>query len=154
MSRWYRVFGRSEEQPRPEVVLEHLNKLGVSGPAHFRGDDAGWTSLRFELFAGVSPLELECYLASEPGIRADLNAWAAELEACDYSPNNLLLMERVIQTKQWYTLRQPLDHADEVTLDRVCTALCQFLANATDGVYQIDSEGFFAADGTLLLQEY
>ena len=25
---------------------------------------------------------------------------------------------------------------------------------ATDGVYQIDGHGWFAADGTLLLQEY
>src|SRR5881275_78737 len=91
---------------------------------------------------------------SEEGIRAELNTWAAWLETCDYSPNHAALMEWVIQTRQLYTLRRPLDHADEVRLERVCVGTCRFLAGATDGVYQLDAEGFFAADGTLLLQEY
>ncbi len=154
MSRWYRVFGASEAQPRPEAVLEVLRGLGVEAAAQFRGDDAGWTSLGFPLAENVAPLLLECYLSSEPDIRHELNTWAAWLETCDYSPNYPALMERVIQTKQLYTLRRPLDHADEVRLDRICEGLCRYLAQATDGVYQYDSEGFFAADGTLLLQEY
>jgi hypothetical protein len=32
--------------------------------------------------------------------------------------------------------------------------LCRFLARATDGFYQVDDEGFFEADGTLLVKEY
>ena len=31
--------------------------------------------------------------------------------------------------------------------------VCRFLARATDGIYQIDGQGFFAADGTLLVTE-
>ena len=63
-------------------------------------------------------------------------------------------MERVIQTRQLYTLRQPVDHADEVRLEKVSLGICRFLATESHGVYQSDAEGFFAADGTLLLQEY
>src|SRR5437762_13528557 len=99
MSRWWRVFGASEEQPRPEDVLEHLNGLGVTA-GRFKGDDQGWTSLEFALAEGVSPLLLECYLSSEEGIRAELNTWAAWLETCDYSPQHAALMDRVIQTRQ------------------------------------------------------
>ena len=43
---------------------------------------------------------------------------------------------------------------DEVLVERLVVALCRFLAGATDGVYQSDDAGFFAADGALLLQEY
>jgi len=48
------------------------------------------------------------YLASEDDIRDDLNAYAAELETCDYSPNHTRLMEHAIQTKQLITLRKPI----------------------------------------------
>jgi hypothetical protein len=154
MSRWYRVFGRSEQQPAPSGLVECLRELGVSGPPHFRGDEEGWTLMEVVLAEGFSPLCVECFLTSEPGIRAELNNWAAWLETCDYSPNSPALMERVIQARQLYALRRPLDHADELRLEKVCVGICRFLAAATDGVYQYDSEGFFAADGTLLLQEY
>ena len=154
MSRWYRVFGSRTEQPAPAALLEQLHQLGVAAPAHFHGDEDGWTAAEIVLAEGVGALRLECFLVSEPGIRAELNTWAAWLETCDYSPHSTRLMERVIQTQQLYTLRRPLDHADEVRLEKVCVGVCRFLAGATDGVYQSDGEGFFAADGTLLLQEY
>jgi hypothetical protein len=153
MGRWWRVFGASEEQPRPESVLEHLHGLGVTG-GRFKGDDQGWTSLEFVPAEGASPLLLECYLSGEEGIRGELNNWAAWLETCDHEPGHAALMERVIQTRQLYTLRRPPDHADEARLDRVGESLCRFLAGRTAGVYQVDGEGFFAADGTLLLREY
>ena len=154
MSRWYRIFGRAEQQPTPAALLEYLRELGVAGPLHFHDDEEGWTSVEVPLAEGFSPLNLECFLASETGIRAELNNWAAWLETCDYSPNHAPLMERVIQTRQLYTLRRPLDHADEVRLEKVCVGICCFLATQSDGIYQADGEGFFAADGTLLLQEY
>ena len=154
MSKWYRVFGAGAEQPPPAALLEHLRALGVEEPAHVRGDEDGWTSAEIVLAEGVAALVVDCFLTTEPGIRAELNNWAAWLETCDYSPNHTALMERVIQTRQLYTLRRPLDHADEVRLERVCEGICRHLAAATGGIYQADGEGFFAADGTLLLQEY
>jgi hypothetical protein len=72
----------------------------------------------------------------------------------DFDPNSPRLMQHVVQTKQLVTLRKPLDHADEAALDRLCLEAVRFLAANTDGVYQIDGQGWFAADGTLLLQEY
>ena len=63
-------------------------------------------------------------------------------------------MERVIQTKQLVTLRKPVDAADEVLLEKVLEAAVKFLAAATDGVYQVDGRGWFAASGELLVQEY
>jgi hypothetical protein len=60
----------------------------------------------------------------------------------------------VVSTTQLFTLRRPVDHANEILVENVCLGLCAFLAQKTDGVYQIDDRGFFAADGKLLLQEY
>ena len=56
--------------------------------------------------------------------------------------------------KQLITLRRPIDAADEVTLEKALEETCRFLATATEGVYQIDGKGWFAATGELLLQEY
>ena len=143
MSRWCRVFGTSAEQPAPAAVLEYLRGLGVTGKMHFRGDSAGWTALEVVLDVNASPLVLECFLSSEDGIRKELNSWAAWLETCEDSPHHTLLMERVIQTKQLYTLRH----------ERLSADLCRWLARMTDGIYQCDEAGFFAADGTLLIRE-
>jgi hypothetical protein len=94
------------------------------------------------------------YLTREDDLRDDLSAHAAELETMDYSPNSGPLMERVIQSKQLITLRKPVDVSDEVVLEKVLDAAVRFLAAATDGVYQIDGRGWFAASGELLVREY
>src|SRR5262252_5691219 len=122
MSRWYRVFAAADEQPEPAQLLERLRALGVTAPAQLRGDDDGWTALEVSLAEGTAPLLLECFLVSETGIRAELNNWAAWLETCDDNPNHTTLMERVIQARQLYTLRQP-DDGGGVNLDEVCAVL-------------------------------
>ena len=151
---WYRVFGLNESEPQPTALAEHLHALGLAVEPHFKGDDLGWTSGELRLPTSGTPVFLQRYLASEDDIRDDLNAYAAELETCDYSPNNGRLMQHAIQTRQLITLRKPIDAADEVTLERVLEEACRFLATATDGVYQIDGRGWFSATGELLLQEY
>ncbi len=154
MSLWYRVFGTNDGEPAPAALLEHLRGLAADVTGHFRGDDRGWFHADLPFAASGTPLDLERFLAAEEGVRADLNAWAAELENCDYSPNHVPLMEHVVRTTQLFTLRRPLDAADEVLAEKLCVGVCRFLARQTDGVYQADGQGFFAADGTLLLQEY
>jgi hypothetical protein len=150
---WYRVFGRNEAPPAPAALLEHLRECGLEVASRFRGDDLGWTAA--ELRVGVGgPVFVERYLTGADDLRDDLNSWAAFLETCDYSPNHAVLMERVVQSAQLITLRRPIDHADEVRLEQLCGEASRHLAAATDGVYQIDGQGWFAADGTLLLQEY
>ena len=150
---WYRVFGSSDSEPPPAALAEHLHALGLAVEPHFKGDDLGWTEGELRLPVG-SPVLLARYLTKEDDLRDDLNAYAAELETMNYSPNSGPLMGRVIQTKQLLTLRKPVDAADEVLLEKVLEAATRFLASATDGVYQIDGRGWFAADGQLLVQEY
>ena len=150
---WYRVFGLSDSEPSPAALAEHLYAQGVAAEPHFKGDDLGWTEGELRLPTG-SPVLLARYLTKEDDLRDDLNAHAAELETMEYSPNSGPLMQRVIQTKQLITLRKPVDVADEVLLDGVLDAATRFLASQTDGVYQIDGRGWFAAGGELLVQEY
>jgi hypothetical protein len=151
---WHRIFGKSETEPSLAALAQHLHDAGLAVEPHFKGDDLGWTSGELRLPGGGTPVFVERYLASEDDIRNDLNAYAAELETCDYNPNHRPLMEHTIQTKQLIVLRAPLDTADEVTAERVLIHTCQFLAGQTDGVYQIDGRGWFGPTGELLLQEY
>jgi hypothetical protein len=150
---WYRVFGRSDAEPGLVPLAAHLHARGLAVEPHFKGDDLGWTTGELRLPTG-SPVLVARYLTAADDLRDDLNAHAAELETMDYSPNSGPLMGRVVQTEQLVTLRKPVDTADEVLLDAVLDEAARFLASATDGVYQIDGRGWFAADGELLVREY
>lgn len=151
---WYRVFGLQPDEVHPAALAGHLHAAGLPVEPHFKGDDLGWTAGELRLPDGGTPIYLERYLTNEDDLRDELNAHAAELETCDYSPNHADLMRHVIQTQQLVTIRKPLDARDEVMLERSLVEACRFLAAQTDGVYQIDGQGWFDPNGTLLLQEY
>lgn len=151
---WYRVFGRDAAEVPPAALAGHLHAAGLPVEPHFKGDDLGWTSGELRLPGLETPVMLDRYLTADDDLRADLNATAADLETRDYSPNNGVLMERVIQTRQMVVIRKPIAAADEVTLERLLVETCRFLAAHSDGVYQIDGDGWYAADGELLLREY
>jgi hypothetical protein len=151
---WHRVFGRSLGETTPAQLAEHLHGLGLPVEPHFKGDDLGWTAGELRCPGLNAPVTLNRYLTQEDDIRGDLNSFAALLETCDYSPNHGPLMERVIQTQQLIVIRKPLDAMDEIVLDRILAETCRLLAARTDGVYQVDGQGWFSPDGALLLQEY
>jgi hypothetical protein len=153
MGLFYRIFGRSSTPVTKTAVLECLRSQGADVQGEFEGGETEWTQAALA-FSDATPLYLERFLATEEGIRAELNTWAAFLETCDYNSNSVPLMEHMIQTSQLFTLRKPIDAADEVLVDRLCLGLSQFLARTADGVYQADDEGFFTADGVLILPEY
>jgi hypothetical protein len=153
MPLWYRVFGRDNTEVQPGDLLAHLAAAGGDVTSAFAPSGHEWRAAEFR-FATTTPIHLERFRADEEGIRAELNSWAAFLETCDYEPNHAALMERVIQTQQLFTLRKPIDCVDETLAERLCVDTCRFLSERTDGVWQADDEGFFAADGTLLLKEY
>jgi hypothetical protein len=143
---WFRVFGTNDRTPEPAALLEQLQGLGVEVSAQFRGDDQGWFSAAL-ICNGVGVV-LDRFLVNEESLRSELNTWAAWLETVADNPNHGPLMQHVIGTKQLFTLEYPTNHAPMWP-----SFLCQFLAQATAGVYQVDRLGFFGADGTLLLPE-
>jgi hypothetical protein len=140
---WHRVFASGDAAPDLAELQQELYRLGAAAPARARGDDLGWTAVEIDLADG--PLRVERYLAKEDDLRDDLNAWAAWLETREGEPNHRRLMERVVQSRQLFTLTAPAGGGP--------VGLCRWLAARTDGVYQIDGQGFFAADGTPLLAE-
>ena len=143
---WLRVFGTNDQQPDPAALLAQLYRQGHPTSGQFSGDDQGW--FRAKLTCDGVPAILERYLVREEGLRAELNSWAAWLETAEENPNHGPLMQHVIGTTQLCTLELPADHAWPWA-----TALCRFLAQETAGVYQVDGQGFFAPDGTLLIPE-
>jgi hypothetical protein len=149
---WYRVFGRNEVQPEPAELVEQLHAEGLTVRPAFRGDDLGWFSAMLTLADGSGVVELERFLTREEGIRGELNAWAAWLETVADDPNGTTLMERVIQTKQLFTIRAA-ELTDPARVGVVCVAVSRFLARVTDGIYQVDGQGFFTAEGAPLLRE-
>jgi len=153
MALWYRIFGRRDFEVSPPTVMAHLAAAGIDVTCSFTPPGDAWLAAEFR-FAPTAPIRLERFRTEEEGIRAELNSWAAFLETCDYEPNHIALMERVIQTRQLFTVRKPVDCSDEVLAERICVKLCRFLAEQTDGIWQADDEGFFAPDGSVLLKEY
>jgi hypothetical protein len=149
MGPWYRVFGAGADVPNPAALLAYLDALGLHVEGRFQGDADQWWSAEIVDAEGGATLVLERFLASEEGIRAELNSWAAHLETCEANDQQGPLMERMIQTRQLFTLHP----SEDASGDRLCVAVCGWLARQTDGVWQADGQGFFAADGTLLLRE-
>jgi hypothetical protein len=75
------------------------------------------------------------------------------VEAAEPNPYQTWLMQQLISTTQLFTLEQPWEGGKGTPVERVCLEVCRFLAGETAGVYQIDHQGFFAADGKLLVEE-
>jgi hypothetical protein len=149
MSLFYRVFSALDTLPDPaglEACLAGLGPVRCS----FSADEAGW--YRADVAAGPV-IAVERFAADEEGIRAELNAWAGYLETQEASPHSQALMERIIQSRQLFTIERPADHPDQARAERLCEALWRHLAQVTDGLVQIDERGFFAADGKLLVAE-
>jgi len=142
VSEWFRVFGRSDKPPDPALLLEELQRRWAVS-VQVCTDELGW--IRIVVQVADASLEIERFLASEKGIRGELNTWAAWLETCADNEHHVVLMERMIQTQQLFTIHGQLEQVGE--------ALCRRLAHLTDGIYQIDERGFFASDGTLLVPE-
>lgn len=150
---WYRVFCRSPDTLEPRDLMVRLAAGGPPVSAEFDPDGHDWSSGAFRVGKGT-PVYVERFRTTDDDLRSDLNTWAAVLETMDYSPNNGPLMEHVVQTQQLFTIRKPLDHPNESAVDDLCRRLCTTLAAAGDGVFQAEDDGWYAADGTLLLKEY
>jgi hypothetical protein len=150
MSPWYRVFAANDVHPEPAALLAHLHGAGLPVTGRFRGDDQGW--FRCELLPEKGgAVEIDCYLATEEGIRQELSTWAAWLETTPPGAVQDRLMLHVIGSRRVLTVHAADDAEGETAA--LCLAVCRFLAAATDGVYQVDGQGFFAADGALLVAE-
>jgi hypothetical protein len=132
-------------------VREFLQTLNVPATVEFEPAGSEWLSAEWRFLD--QPIHVERFLAEDEGIRAELNTWAAFLETCDYSPNNVPLMEHMIQTRQLFTVCRPVNVDDPLQVEQVCQDFVEFLARSVDGVYQVDEEGFFDAEGRLILPE-
>ncbi len=150
---WSRVFGSLDQNPDSARLERATRELVSQAKVQFKLNDLGWYHAEIRWGEG-SPLTIETYGAADPSVRNDLNTWADDIETCDYSPNAPMLREKVALAKQLITLRRPIDHQDELGLDRLMSGLAQHLALETDGVYQIDEAGFFDKNGGLLLEEF
>jgi hypothetical protein len=148
---WYRAFAMSEAEIQPANLLEHFQNAGLEVRSHFRGDAEGW--FEAQLVHDNMPLTVSRYLVSEEGVRAQLNTWAAWVETQEQNPHRDHLMQQLIGVKQVFAAEVPDGEPPESGLSRLCVALCQYLADQTGGFYQVDQQGFFTADGTLLIAE-
>jgi len=59
----------------------------------------------------------------------------------------------MISTTQIFTLQPIVEEDAEVPVDDLCIALCRYVAGQTAGIYQVDGEGFFTADGKMIVAE-
>lgn len=144
---WYRVFSSTSIEPSPANVVKHIEANGYAVRHRFISDADGWFEAVIE--TDDEMLEIDRYLAMEEGIRAELNTWAAWLETKEHQPEAACLMQQIIAASQVYTIEGP----EEFETAGLCEVICRYLAHSTDGVYQIDGQGLFSAEGILLVAE-
>lgn len=136
---WHRVFGANQAQVELDPFLQKWNAWSVD----YHRDDQGWYRAEIRLSETAPPLIVDRYLAKEEGIRAELNTWAAWLEI--HAPDPEPLMQRMIGASQIF--------AFQTSGDDFVRALCQFLAQETDGLWQVDGFGFFDGQSNLVIAE-
>jgi hypothetical protein len=155
MNSWYRVFGETDAQPDVVALAGALQSVAPGSQVYVvQGGERGWQRLELRLADDEASLFVDRFWRDEEGIRAELQAWAAWLETCADHPYHEVLMQHMTSTRQVFTLQRSIDQESNPLLEQVCVTICQVLARATEGVYQIDGQGFFTADGMLLLREY
>jgi hypothetical protein len=147
----FRVFGTAIAQPEAAALLQDLRLAGHFVEGKFTTAEQDWVLADLIPEKGEGAVQIDCYRRDEEDIRAKLNSWAAWLETMESNPNHLWLMQHMISTQQLYTLCPAGVERPEI--ENLCVTACRFLARETAGVYQIDGQGFFAADGKLLLAE-
>lgn len=156
MSVWYRIFGQELNPFLLDRIIEKFkrweNRLKIEFTTDSNQSSDDWRVLTIHHGRGT-PLIVERYLATEEGIRGELNTWAGFLETCDGNPNHVPLMEQMIQTQELFTLCKPIDVSDEELVGDLCESLCRVISDATLGFYQIDAVGFHDPEGNVLLQE-
>lgn len=153
MSIWFRVFGPSETAPEAGTLLDYLHGEGIAVEGHFKKDDFGWFQADFLIAADPQPLRLNRYLAEADDVRDDLNSWAAWLETIDDAVLSGQLMQLMIGANQVFTVQCPRDRFEEQAVREFLEVLCRYLAKNTQGVYQVDTRGFFSHAGKLLVHE-
>lgn len=136
-TQWFRVFSLSPAEVPLEIVQEFLRIHQVPHFIQATGDDLGWKSFR------AGDLVVERYLLEADDLRGELDTWAAVVESWDDGAVGTQLMQRIIAVRQVITL--PAGPGSD--------KLARFLAQRTDGFYQIDEVGFFDSDGSLILRE-
>jgi hypothetical protein len=153
MGSWLRVFGQIDVHPDPAELSEAVQHIACGWDVRFEFSERGWQRAEIQWPGGTTTLVVERFWRDEEGIREELQAWAAWLETCEDNPHHERLMQHLTSTQQVFTLWSEWEQQDAGGLDHVCQAICQYLARATDGVYQVDQQGFFDRDGTLLVSE-
>jgi hypothetical protein len=148
-SAYCRVFGLKSVEPAPAALRKFFGFGSTSIGSDLvkiqvQRDEQGW--YRADIRWADDLVQIERYLASEEGIRAELNTWAAWVEATGDGAVQAWLMQRLIAAQQLFVVRELSAHPN-------VPDLCRYMAVLTDGVYQIDGQGFFRADGTLLVRE-
>lgn len=142
---WCRIFAAIEDEIPPDMLAEAVYQAGLSAEPHFRGDDLGWTAGDFRDSQKGTMIRLERYLVEHDAIREDLNICAAAIEPIDH-PNVPLLMRLIIQARQLITLNA--DDPEAPLRELAC-----FIASRLDGLIEMDGQGWFNAQGELLLPE-
>jgi hypothetical protein len=144
---WYRVFARSAASVPPAVVLADLVFDGAAVQGHFQADEHGWYRCELKTDREIGPIVVECFRVLEEGVRPEMQSWAAYLETLE-SPYSAEFMAAVNAAAQVFTM-QLLD----VRAAELLRQLCGNLAQAADGFYQVDGEGFFWSNGSLAVGE-
>jgi hypothetical protein len=148
-ARMFRVFATTDFDITPAAVLEFLQTRDPQVRGSFRGDDEGWFAAEVRYEGSEVPIRIERFLSSEDGIRTELNTWAAWLESKEANTHAARLMREMIGVRQIFTI----EDGDAESAAELCAELCRHLARQTEGVYQVDGQGFFDASGLLLVPE-
>lgn len=153
MPRWIRVFGTNQQTPRASEIQTSLLRCGMFVQSDVDGDDGSWEQVRLRHELASESVQLELLPPDDPELADEIEPILDWLSEQPGSPNAQVLRETLSRVSQVYIIGVP-DSAQLGTPNGQMTILlARLLSRWSDGLYQVDNEGFYDRHGTLLQRD-
>ncbi len=157
MSFYVRVFSQAEDFPSLQAICDELADAGfefATSPGKHEPEfgEQDWRSLLLQYSEEQKPIELDRNTpAHEDGMfKEEQKEFLDELKDLPYSKNQKKAVELIKNLQQIYAFEVDEDITEAGWDFLEC--LLDFLCDATDGYVQVDEEGIYDKDGSILVE--
>lgn len=149
-----RIYGTVDSFPSMDELIEILEESDFEVTLETEdeeGDEENWTELL--IFESSLDGPISVYRLVEPDIlTAEVDKLKETLGEYEESPEGNLLLNVFENCAIGFGIEAPEEIANDDNTLLLSSLVAQILAQRTDGVYSVDSEGFFNENGELIFE--
>jgi hypothetical protein len=154
MSLMIRVYGTVEAFPTMDELIEQLEEGEFEVTLETEEDDDdedNWTDLFVYESSLDEPVSIRRFEDPDT-LKDEIQALKDTLSEYEESEEGSHLLNVLENCSVAFSVEAPEEIAEEDNALLLCTLLAQILAQRSDGLYSVDSEGFFNENGELIFE--